>query len=180
MRNDGDAFREGIHQYADVDKCIDSMLYSFFICADDNISKNILWATYDGVHWFSSVYDMDGTWGMRWDGLIVYKETDMAINDFSYSDAGIVVYNTLWKKLYINFYDQIVERYWELRESVYTVEHIAERFTAFFNQIPDIVREAERAKWAAVPSQNVDHLAQIIDFAGRRLAAMDKILVKDS
>lgn len=179
LNNDGQAFVDGISKYADVDKCIDSMIYTFLMCADDNISKNILWVTYDGTKWFSSVYDMDGTWGMRWDGQIVYSENDMAINDFSYSDAGIVVYNTLWKKLYINFYDQIVERYWELRESVYTVEHISARFTAFFNKIPDIVRNAEKSKWTGVPTQNRDHLEQIIDFARRRLDAMDKILVKD-
>ncbi len=179
INNDGQAFIDGISQYADVDKCIDSMIYTFLMCADDNISKNILWVTYDGTRWFSSVYDMDGTWGMRWDGQIVYNENDMAINDFSYSDAGIVVYNNLWKKLYINFYDQIVERYWELRQSVYTVEHITERFTDFFDKIPDIVRIAEKSKWTGVPTQNIDHLAQIIDFASKRLDAMDKILVKD-
>lgn len=180
MNNDGQAFIDGISKYADVDKCIDSMIYTFLMCADDNISKNILWVTYDGTRWFSSVYDMDGTWGMRWDGQIVYNENDMAINNLEYYDAGINVYNALWKKLYLNFYDQIADRYWELRESVYTVEHIGERFTTFFEKIPDIVRIAERSKWAGVPTQYRDHLEQIIDFATRRLAAMDKILIKSN
>lgn len=179
INNDGQDFIDGISEYADVDKCIDSMIYTFLTCADDNLSKNILWVTYDGKKWFSSIYDMDGTWGMMWNGQIVYNENSMPINDFKYSEGGYYVYNNLWKKLYINFYDQIVERYWELRQSVYTPEHISERFTAFFNKIPDIVRIAEKSKWPGVPTQNRDHLAQIIEFATKRIEAMDKILVKD-
>ena len=175
MRNDGDAFREGIHQYADVDKCIDSMLYSFFICADDNISKNILWATYDGVHWFSSVYDMDGTWGMQWNGNMSFKDANTHLINVLESTTN-TRYNLLWQKLYLYFYDEIVARYWELRETVFTMEHITERFEAFFFQIPDAVRVAEKSKWAT-PSQTVDHLYQILEYAKLRIEKMDKILV---
>ena len=46
INNDGEAFKNGIHQYADVDKCIDSMLFTFVMCADDNISKNILYSSH--------------------------------------------------------------------------------------------------------------------------------------
>ena len=177
MRNDGEDFKNGIHEYADVDKCIDSLLYTFFICADDNISKNILWATYDGTHWFSSVYDMDGTWGMRWNGNIEFGNAEAHPIDVLGTANPNWQYNLLWEKIYKNFYDEIVARYWELRETVYTMEHITERFEAFFNQIPDAVREAEKSKWTGVPTQNLDHLAQILEYARLRIEKMDKILV---
>ncbi len=176
INNNGEDFRNGIHNYADVDKCIDSMLYTFFICADDNISKNILWATYDGVHWFSSMYDMDGTWGMQWNGNLSFKDANTHLINVLASNSNNR-YNLLWEKLYLNFYDQIVARYLELRQSVYTIEHITERFEAFFNQIPDVVREAERSKWTGVPTRDADHLAQILDYAQKRIEKMDNILV---
>jgi len=176
MNNNGEDFKNGIHNYADVDKCIDSMLYTFFICADDNISKNILWATYDGTHWFSSVYDMDGTWGMQWNGNMTFKDANTHLINVLASHDNYK-YNLLWEKLYLNFYDQIVARYLELRESVYTMEHITERFEAFFSQIPEVVRAAERAKWTNVPSRDIDHLAQILDYAKKRIEKMDEILV---
>ena len=181
MENDGEAFKQGISEYADVDKCIDSMLFTFVMCADDNISKNILWATYDGKVWFSSVYDMDGTWGMKWNGSIEFTENTHKISNLGNggADAGRshANYNLLWEKIYINFYDRVVARYIELRQSALSYENIANRFEAFFALIPDIVREAERKKWTDVPSQTVDHLEQILSFAQRRLAAMDEILV---
>ena len=182
LENDGEAFKNGIHDYLDVDKTIDSILHTFFICADDNVSKNILWATYDGVHWFSSVYDMDGTWGMQWNGNISFRDGKRhPISNLGNNVPGTngynYQYNLLWEKIYINFYDQLVERYWQLRQSVYTVEHITSRFEAFFNQIPDFVRRAERERWTGVPSQNEDHLAQIIDFTKKRIELLDDILL---
>ena len=176
MNNNGEDFKNGIHDYADVDKCIDSMLFTFFICADDNISKNVLWATYDGVHWFSSMYDMDGTWGLQWNGNLTFKDANTHLINVL-ANHNNSRYNLLWEKLYLNFYDRIVARYLELRGSVFTMEHITERFTAFFDQIPDVVREAEKSKWTSVPSQTTNNLEQILDYAQKRIEKMDKILV---
>jgi hypothetical protein len=163
------------------------MLYTFVICADDNISKNILWVTFDGKVWFSSVYDMDGTWGMRWNGKIEFDENTHLISNLANGSSGAPErnhnnYNLLWEKIYINFYDRVVERYQELRKTALSIENITAQFGDFFSKIPDIVYEAERAKWTGVPTndENFDHYNQIIDFATKRLAKMDTILVKTS
>lgn len=182
LNTDDEEFINGIHEYADVDKCIDSMLYTFFICADDNISKNILWVTLDGKVWFSSMYDMDGTWGMRWNGNIEFDENTHPISALA-DGKGIAPernpanYNLLWERIYLNFFDKVCERYIELRQEILTMDNITEYFTAFFDKIPYVVREAERQKWTGVPSQSVDHLTQILTYAEKRIEAMDKILI---
>ena len=184
LNNDGEDFVNGIHQYADVDKCIDSMLYTFFICADDNISKNILWITYDGKVWFSSMYDMDGTWGMRWNGHISFDENTHPISAMV-DGKGIAPernpsnYNLLWEKIYINFFDRVCQRYAELRQDILTEENITEYFTAFFDKIPDVVRKAEYEKWTSVPSRDVNHLEQILTFAKKRIEVFDRILMSN-
>ena len=180
--NDGEDFKNGIHEYADIDKCIDSMIYTFFICADDNTSKNILWVTLDGKVWFSSMYDMDGTWGMRWNGNIEFNEYTHPISALV-DGKGLAPernhsnLNLLWERIYVNYYDRVVERYWELRQEILTVENITYQFGTFFNAIPNVVREAEKKKWTGVPTQNIDHLEQILTYAKKRIEVMDKILV---
>jgi hypothetical protein len=180
--NDGEDFKNGIHEYADIDKCIDSMIYTFFICADDNTSKNILWVTLDGKRWFSSMYDMDGTWGMRWNGNIEFDENTHPISALV-DGKGLAPernhsnLNLLWERIYVNYFDRVCERYAELREEILTEENITSHFVAFFDSIPDAVREAEKQKWTGVPSQKVDHLTQILTFAKKRLAVMDEILL---
>lgn len=181
INNDGEAFKNGISQYADIDKCIDSMIYTFVACADDNTSKNILWATYDGKVWFSSIYDMDGTWGMRWNGNIEFNENTHPISALA-DGKGLAPernpsnYNLLWERIYINFYDKVVQRYIELRRDALSYENIAQHFEEFFALIPDVVRTAEQKKWTGVPTQNINHLEQILSFAIKRLAVMDEIL----
>ena len=180
--NDGEDFKNGIHEYADIDKCIDSMLYTFFICADDNTSKNILWVTLDGKKWFSSMYDMDGTWGMRWNGNIEFNENTHPISALI-DGKGLAPernhsnLNLLWERIYVNYFDRVCQRYAQLREEILTEENITRHFEAFFNSIPDAVREAEKQKWTGVPSQRVDHLTQILTFAKKRLVVMDGILL---
>ena len=78
-------------------------------------------------------------------------------------------------KIYINYFDRVCERYAELRQEILTLENITAHFTAFFDAIPDVVREAEKKKWW-VPSQEVDHLTQILTFTEKRLVVYDKIL----
>ena len=183
-KNDGEDFKNGIHQYADIDKCIDSMIYTFFICADDNTSKNILWVTLDGKVWFSSMYDMDGTWGMRWNGNIEFNENTHPISALI-DGKGLAPernhsnLNLLWERIYVNYFDRVCQRYYELRQEILTYENISQTFEAFFDAIPDVVREAEKKKWTGVPTQNINHLNQILTFAEKRLEVMDKILLTD-
>ena len=165
--HDGADFRSGIEDYVSVERAIDTMLYTIFILGEDNTAKNIVWATYDGVHWIPSVYDMDGTWGMRWEGRTWLSPTGSEIESL----AG---QNALWNKLYANYYDEIVARYTELRQGILSIENIENAFTAFFDQIPDAVREAEVYKWPGVPSQDTNDLEQILTFAAARAAYLDE------
>ena len=183
--NDGEDFKNGIHEYADIDKCIDSMIYTFFICADDNTSKNILWVTLDGKVWFSSMYDMDGTWGMRWNGRIEFDEYTLPISALA-DGKGLApernpsTLNLLWERIYVNYFDRVCERYKELRQEILTIENISMHFVEFFGAIPDVVREAERQKWTGVPTQDIDHLEQILNFAKGRIMVMDRILLSEN
>lgn len=178
INNDGQAFIDGIDDYIDVDKCIDTMIYTFFICADDNLSKNILWVTFDGKIWFSSVYDMDGTWGMKWNGSIEFNENTHLISNLAKKNN--TNYNLLWERLYDNFYDRIVERYKELREGPLSISNISSRFIEFFNKIPDIVYDAEKSRWPSVPSHSTNNFNQIITFANKRIEKMDDILINNN
>ncbi|MBQ7225682.1 MAG: CotH kinase family protein [Clostridia bacterium] len=176
LDNDGQDFKNGIRDYIDLEKCIDSMIYTFFICADDNISKNILWATFDGVHWFSSVYDMDGTWGMQWNGNMSFVNGDTHLINVLESHNNWK-YNLLWEKLYLNFFDEIAARYAELRQGPLSYLNIEKRFTDFFNLIPDLVYAAEKTKWPNAPRKDNNTLKQILEYTALRIKKMDAILM---
>jgi hypothetical protein len=124
---------------------------------------------------------MDGTWGMRWNGYIEFNENTHPISALA-DGKGLAPernpsnYNLLWERIYVNFFDKVVARYQELRKTALSYENIENHFVEFFAMIPDAVRSAEKIKWTGVPTQNIDHLEQILSFAIKRLAEMDKIL----
>ena len=161
--NDGDDFKNGIDQYTDIDRAIDVLIYTYFIQARDNVSKNIIWATYNGIKWIPSVYDMDGSWGMAWDGSFPYSASE-----FPPSDG-----NLLFKRLIDNCSEEIEARYAELRQSILSNSNIQMLFASFFADIPQVMYTAESEKWTGVPSQDVNNFDQIIGFAKARTEYLD-------
>ena len=163
-----DEIKTNLSNYVDIDRAIDCFIYTNVIHASDNTAKNMLWATYDGVKWIPSMYDMDGTWGLVWNGSL-YSNSDIS--------TSVLIHNKLYETLVKLYFDDVKARYIELRGSVLSLSNIEETFTAFFDEIPSFVREAEKTKWSQVPSQETNNLEQIIKFTGLRLTMLDEYFV---
>lgn len=155
--NEGDDFRAGIENYLDVDAAIDYCIFMYANCMHDNASKNMLWATYDGKTWIPSVYDQDGTFGQYWDGVriesperflpqVVNGKIDVNI---TYGPSG----NNnpkfiLWDRILNAYTDEIVARYYELRETTLSTENIVAELKKVEDAIPASVYEADAERWA--------------------------------
>ncbi len=164
--NSGEEFKEGIASYINVDRSIDSLIYLTFICAWDCTAKNILWATYDGEVWFPSVYDMDGAWGTYWDGYFVDTFKTASLEE-------IASKNELFTKLYECFYDEICQRYKELRQGVLSLSNIDKAFVDFSSGIPSSLFVNEVKKWSDIPNADHNHITQAIEFAKIRMEYLD-------
>ena len=105
-------FRENASRYLNVDRTIDAVLFSCIFGGRDNIHANLLFCTYDAVHWTPIVYDLDETLG-RDGGDIV--ETD------GFADC---VGNPIYRAVLVAFYPEIRARYFSLRERILTTENI--------------------------------------------------------
>ena len=167
----GQDFAERLKYYINVERAIDCMIHTAIISGCDNTSKNILWVTYDGIQWMPCVYDMDSTWGLVWHGQEYYNVKDYSIDTMRYG-------NVLWRKLFQYYEDEIIARYFELRESVYSAENIKKQFGDFINGIPKFVYKCEATKWAESPSKNTSTYEQIVSFGLIRFDYLDKELTK--
>lgn len=168
LNNDGEALKAGLGNYTDVDRAIDYMLYIFFICAADNVGKNTLWATYDGVKYIPSAYDMDGTWGMYWDGSF----PDLIPNWSSFSPLQG---NLLFVRLLNNYPDEVKAHYVALREDVLSYRNIERQFSSFIGQIPAYVYAADAGRWPNSPNHDVNNLSQILQWAQARIDSLDAL-----
>ena len=167
IKNSSDAeFKKNFSSYLDLDATINYYIMMRFGYMRDNYAKNMLLATYDGKVWYPSLYDLDTTWGTRWDGLSLDSYKDF------FPNAGE---SLLWQKLERCFKGEIAERYFELRSDVLNPNHIMDLFETFYGSIPADALKQEEAKWAKVEGKLRGYgLDQIKEYLGLAVTYFDK------
>ena len=176
---DPDRIREELPKHLDIDAAIDNFLLTYTLNGGDNQAKNVLWATYDGKVWIPSMYDMDATFGMWWEGTPI-GTPGVTTRDMypSWNEDGSYDIPGNGSKMYhilIQYYgDQVEARWAELRESIITIENITSLFKDFMSDIPEVAYYSDALRWTNIPyidanrgnmyEATQDQLARLDDF----------------
>lgn len=160
-----------------LESLLDYHLFGLVSCGLDAYGKNQIYGTYDNLKWFASMYDMDSTWGLYWDG------SSFVASDYprtSYEDFKNNNGNLLYIRLEQLFWRELQERWAELKTGALSIENIIHRFEQFMDIAPaDLVKEDYAAttgggKFTGIPSKTTNHIQQIRAFALARLAWVDE------
>ena len=185
VMNSSDAeFKTNLSNYFDVNSLIDYLLYGIVSTNLDGFGKNQLFFTYDGVHWIASVYDLDSTWGLWWNGS-KFVATDYAREQFQdmtkasdCSGEG----NLLYLRVQKLFLTELKTRYAELRKEVLSASHIIQKFEEFNQVCPkDIVQEDYASttgggKFTGIPSTTTNNIQQLRSYIVARLTYVDSYI----
>lgn len=163
-------FRAELHEYLNVDRAIDTMLLTLAIGGVDNLSKNILWTTYDGVHWACTPYDLDTTWGLSWRGRM-FRADDIESSLMPPMNTGN--HNLLWKRMWSCYRSEILERYAALRQGTLSEAHVLSLFEEHMALIPETVKEANRTRWPDEACPDSADPALLEAFVRENLAILD-------
>jgi hypothetical protein len=68
-------FKANLGNYFDIPSLIDYHIFGMAICGLDSYGKNQIYMTYDGIKWIASMYDLDSTWGLYWNGETLVAAT---------------------------------------------------------------------------------------------------------
>lgn len=182
MTSSDDEFKANLGNYINVNSLIDYLLYGIVSTGLDAFGKNQLFFTYDGIKWIASMYDMDSTWGLWWNGS-KFVATDYAREDFQdLKDEGNGVAkqgNLLYLRLQQLFIPQLKTRYAELRKDVLSASHIIQKFEEFNDVCPkDIVQEdyastTGAGKFTGIPSKTTNNIQQLRSYINARLTYVD-------
>lgn len=182
MTSSDDEFKANLGNYINVNSLIDYLLYGIVSTGLDAFGKNQIYFTYDGIKWIASMYDMDSTWGLWWNGS-KFVATDYAREDFQdLKDEGNGVTkqgNLLYLRLQQLFIPQLKTRYAELRKDVLSVSHIIQKFEEFNDVCPkDIVQEdyastTGEGKFTGIPSKTTNNIQQLRSYINARLTYVD-------
>lgn len=136
------AWETEVAPYFDIDSAIDYLIFVCCIGARDNLRKNALYATYDGVKWFMSAYDLDSTFGANVHAKGWYKVVNDR-NQFAESCSMHRVFDRI-----VNYSkDKLKARYAELRSTVLSDENVWFMLNNFVNDIPRTIYNMDADKW---------------------------------
>ena len=160
-------FKYGIEQYLDVQSAIDYYIYAYFGGFIDSLAKNLIMMTYDGTKWFASMYDMDSSWGLFFDGSKIVSEQIQCPEGYQETNS------LLWQRIEKCFAKELKERYAELRNNILNVDYITGVLNNFMSIIGSELYAKDLEVYPNIPLSSLDHLQQITDFITARSTYVD-------
>ena len=173
MSSTDEEFADGIGHYFDVQSLIDYYIFGVVSCGLDAFGKNQLYMTWDGIKWYATMYDMDSTWGLYWDGsrFVEHNYGRTEFEDFA-GRSG----NLLYIRLADLYKDAIKERWENLKIGALSVENTINRFERFTDIAPMSLVEEDYAPTTAegaftgITLTEENHIQQLRSYICKRLS----------
>lgn len=147
--NGGEEF---LNKHYDLENLIDFYVLQY-VLADEDITYNWQWITYDGVKWFICDYDKDRTFGQIFNCPGV-RSAEVTLNAANSSNI-----NYPFKYLVQYHKEEIKARYNELKSlGIFTPEHVISLVKNWFNRFPIEAIKLEYKKWTESPSNRNDNV----------------------
>lgn len=170
-------FKANLGNYFDIPSLLDYDLFGLSICGSDSFGKNQIFLTYDGNKLIASMYDLDTTWGMYWNGetLVAADYARTKFEDYVNGRLG----NLLYQRLEKLFYAELQSRWVELKAGPMSMINIITHFENFMQSMTsDLIKEdyastTAGGAYSGIPSVAKNNLPQIRNFALARQSWTD-------
>ena len=169
MNSTDEEFKANLENYFDVPSLLDYDLFGLAVCGSDSFGKNQIYMTYDGNKWIASMYDLDTTWGMYWNGetLVAADYDRTKFEDYVKDRLG----NLLYYRIEQLFYTELQARWEELKAGPMSMINIITHFENFMQSMTsDLIKEdyastTAGGAYSGIPSVAKNNLPQIRNFA---------------
>lgn len=170
LNSTDEEFRANFEEYLDLDAALNYYIMVDYCHLADNHGQNMLIATYDGLKWYLSLYDLDTSWGTRWNGGELHRYQEELLD---------MSRNNLFARMEKCFGKELSDRYFELRETILNKGYVMNEFESFENQIPTMSFIRETLRWGKglirrpedIPGHDISQIAEYLDCAEGRLDA---------
>jgi len=164
QKTDTNQKKTALEACLDIESIIDHMIFTTLLTANDNRDKNFLMGTYDGIKWFLSQYDMDGTFGNRWHGCGYYSYKESIIN---------YKHGKLCQDILSLYKTEFKNRYAHVRGNIINTGNLQDLLSNFLVDVPIKLLERESEMYPSIPGTATNNIAQIINYMEARFAVVD-------
>ena len=174
INSSDEEFKTQLSQYADVDSLIDYMISVYSLGLTTSFSKDLILFTYDDEVWTASLFDAENAFGLL-EGENAFASTEDGVPEYKDGAWYAGTESLLWNRFINAFYEQISERYANLREDILSEENIVKIAKKRIEEIPQNLNSADMELYPEQPMQDTLHFEQITKYASDRLALLDII-----
>ncbi len=167
MNSSDEDFKANFSNYFDLYSILDYYCFSYLTAHIDGLGKNMLMATFDGIHWGACLYDMDSIYGADWNGQS-FKNINIKCPE-EYQENN----SLLWQRVEKSFSQELYDRYVELRKGALSLGNIVTHVEEIYNLIPDRVFKEDWTKWSGIPLQATNTLTRFRTFMKNRAVYVD-------
>lgn len=176
INSDAATFKSDIENYFYLSSLIDRYIFTNCFLYIGGFAKSQAYFTYNGQKWLSSMYDMDTSWALNWDGASFLSDTLACPSGFEGYKNGSE--NILINKLIANFKSEIKDRYAYLRATVLSTENVQQEFSDFMDPMADLyaldyAAETGNGEFVNIPSKTTNTPQNLLDHIEARLAYTD-------
>lgn len=168
-------FKDHLHEYIDVKSVMNCILWGVLSHMYDYSEKSMIFLTWNnGTDFYMTLYDMDSTWNLYWNGSQLVTDSHVDFNQPTKMDWGWG--NKLYSRIITNFKAELKDQYEYLRKNVWSNAQIISAFKKYINAIPEEAYEREQERWSDIPSKDITDFAQIQQSIIERGNAMDNYM----
>ena len=167
VQDEDELFISKIDTLIDLDCLAEYYLFINLVLAHDNIIKNYFLARYpDGSPFLVMPWDLEGSWGIMWDG--------------DPSSSNGLVDNNLYKRLLeldVADFGDMLESKWEAyRRSVFRLDSLVAPAIRYADQLKRSgAIERENSRWKSAGIDMDPELEYLSDWTARRLEYLDRV-----
>lgn len=169
-------FDEEVKNYFDYPVVRDYFLFIELMLATDNHGKNMFFFNYDqkaqkcakmiGI----TPWDLDGTWGIRWDGSKSYTKAAQQYEHGTHTLFYRLFHSSKW-----NWFNDLKARYAELRTKQFSEESLTNRFLDYGNLFRESGADVrEQNRWNGYHTDILGDVDYIKQWIADRLKFLDK------
>lgn len=185
-------FANDFEKHFDYKTLRDYYLFLELLLATDNHGKNMYYYAYDinttaGSKFGVAPWDLDGTWGIRWDGKTTASSSSyggatqlLPTLDFPtfldrYEHGQLSYFYLLQRNPYLGWEDALRSRYHELRPTFFKVENLQNRFSEYMEIFAlSGADKREQERWSALHPNLQESVDYSIDWIKKRVAFLDE------
>lgn len=141
---------------------------------EDDIAKNICWATWDGVKWNAVMYDHDLAWGMVWDGSGLTGATRGDVLQ-DYMNRNKLVS----RLIHLHIIDDLLIDSFTKFSQAHNWLSIQQRFRQYYYWIGESNYVKDKALWPKMPGQEWMRCSYVLDYIRVRMELCAKWFTTD-